>query len=106
MLSETLAAMENLLRKYQCYGQANIVGDALNLAKVEDPELKGHLISTSFWGGAGAVWEVSPPFEPDDRRAFWQLVVNLADEMGNEGWATTRVREIAAVVSMWLRDGY
>ena len=49
------------------------------------------------------MWEVGEL--GDDKHRYWQLVVNLADEMEKQGLGIERVRQIAETLSEWLRRG-
>ena len=104
-VSTILQQMNDLLRRSGNTGQADFVSSIRTLLDTDSPDVTSHLTSVDMWGGSGAVWEVGYFESPDDKRAFWQLVVDLAHEMRSAGIQHERSLFVADTLSEWLASG-
>jgi hypothetical protein len=107
-LLNNLIHLENLLRKYHHYAQANVMSDIIASIERGEPHYK-RLAGVDMWGGAGAVWEVElipggvkSKEHKEDERAFRRSIINIAAQMDQLGIGHARSRSTADIFGKWI----
>jgi hypothetical protein len=102
-MKATLTELHRLLSVHDHPGQAEILDHLIGLHDTNREEFVRVLQSNAMWGGAGAVWEVSPMGA--DERVFRSIIVILADEMDRTNVGFERSRSIAETFRVWNEQG-
>jgi hypothetical protein len=110
-LSAELEIVGELLRKYQYYGQAQVIDEILATFSTPNPDFK-RLAGIEMWGGAGAVWETVLNYPAPqtnetqiDERAFREAIIRISAAMDVRGIGTDRSRFIAKTFQNWRGTG-
>ena len=88
--------MEELLRKYAFYGQADVVLKLAELSSKEGPIFWEHLKGIGLWGGVGSVCDVNfIPIAQNDMAALRRALLEVATIMEQKGQTTPRVLQMS-----------
>jgi hypothetical protein len=107
---DILQRLEDVLRKYAFFGQANVIAHIANSRRSSaEAEFREAATGIGMWGGAGSVWDaaiaanarVVTPDVRDDERKFRADIIAFAEALEQESLGTPRSREIAAIFRDW-----
>ena len=112
-MQRTLVEIRDLLRKHDYPGQAEVIGELLQLIESDYDQFVQKIHAVDVWGGSGAVWETcnfaneGVPKESvrDDELRFRRAIIELSNQMDENGIGTERARHIASVFTEWQRLG-
>lgn len=95
-LLESLKRMEELLRKYRCYGQADVVLKLIAFSAKDESTFWGHLKGIGMWGGSGSVCDVNlVAIAQEDMSVLRRLLLSVATIMEQHHQTTPRVQQIS-----------